>query len=79
MIFKQPKVQNHSKIKIDNTLCFPTLLFENEDWTTKAKGESRITAAEVKLIGRTANLLERTLKKTKTYQRTKNRTYRTKF
>jgi hypothetical protein len=37
-----------------NTIALPVLLYGSETWTTKARDARRITAAEMKYIGRTA-------------------------
>jgi hypothetical protein len=41
-------------MKLYNTLALPTLLYDSENWTIKARDARRITAADMKYIRRTA-------------------------
>ena len=43
-----------TRIKLYNTLALPVLLYGSETWTIKAKDARRVTAAEMKYMGRTA-------------------------
>ena len=52
--FKPSQVQKHTRLKIYNTLAIPTLLYGCETWAIRRKDESRITAAEMKFLRRTA-------------------------
>jgi hypothetical protein len=45
---------NKTRIKLYNTLSLPTLLYDNENLTIKARGAITITAAEMKYVRRTA-------------------------
>jgi hypothetical protein len=45
------------------------LLYGNENWTTEAKDASRITAAEMKYMRRTAGYFEKIIKKIQSLQR----------
>ena len=38
------------RIKLHNTLAPPVLLYGSENWTVKARGTRRITAAEMKCM-----------------------------
>jgi hypothetical protein len=49
-MFKLKKI----RIKLYNTLAVPVLLYRSENWATKARDASRITAAEMKYTRRTA-------------------------
>jgi hypothetical protein len=44
-------------IKLYNTLTFPVLLYNSETWTVKARDDSRISAAEMKYMRRTAGYI----------------------
>jgi hypothetical protein len=50
----KPKSKKGTRIKY-NTLALPLLLYDSENWTVKAKDKSRLTAAEMKLMRKTAN------------------------
>lgn len=54
-VLKPSQVQKQTRLKIYNTLAIPTLLYGCETWAIKKKDESRITAAEMKFMRRTAN------------------------
>jgi len=41
-------------MKLYNTLAHPVLLYGSETWTVRASDVKRITAAEMKYMGRTA-------------------------
>jgi hypothetical protein len=43
-----------TKIKLYNTIALPTLLYGSENWTISARDATRITAAEMKYMRRTA-------------------------
>jgi hypothetical protein len=49
--FKKPL---KTRIKLYNTLALPVLLYGSENWTKKARDARRISAAEMKYVGRTA-------------------------
>jgi hypothetical protein len=57
-IFKPSKVRKHTRIKIYNTLNSTTILCGSENWTMKAKDETRTAAVEIKFM-RTAKYTER--------------------
>jgi hypothetical protein len=42
------------RTKLYSTLALPVLLYGSENWTIKARGARRITAAEMKYMRRTA-------------------------
>jgi len=48
------KTLKKTRLKLYNTLALPVLLYGSETWTIKASDARRITAAEVKYMGRTA-------------------------
>jgi hypothetical protein len=43
-----------TRIKLYNTLALPALLYSSENWTIKARDATRITAAEMIYMRRTA-------------------------
>jgi hypothetical protein len=43
-----------TRIKLYNTLALPTLFYGSENWTTEARDERRITAAEMNYMRRAA-------------------------
>jgi hypothetical protein len=47
---------------LHNTLALPVLLYGSETWTIKARDARRITAAEMKYMRRTADILGQTTK-----------------
>jgi len=53
-VFRPQKNPLRKKNKIINTLALPILLYGSETWTIKARDAKRITAAEMKCMGRTA-------------------------
>jgi hypothetical protein len=53
-VFRPKKTLEKTRIKLNNTPALPTLLYGNENWTIKARDSTRITAAEMKYISRTA-------------------------
>jgi hypothetical protein len=52
-VFKPKKTLMKTRIKLNNTLALPTLLYGSEDWTIKARDSTRITAVEMKYMRRT--------------------------
>ena len=48
------KTLKKTRIKLQNTLALPVLLYGSETWTIKARDTRRITAAEMKYMRRTA-------------------------
>jgi len=50
----QKKTFKKTRIKVNNTLALPVLLYGSETWIIKARHTRRITAAEMKYIRRTA-------------------------
>jgi hypothetical protein len=53
-VLKPSKVQKQTSLKIYNTLALPTLLYGSETWTLREQDKSRITAAEIKFMRKTA-------------------------
>jgi hypothetical protein len=53
-VFRRKKTLNKTRIKLYNTLALPPLLYGSENWTIKAKDATKITAAEMKYMRRTA-------------------------
>jgi len=53
-VFRPQKPLKKTRIKLDNTLALPVLLYGGETWTIKARDARRITAAEMKYMRRTA-------------------------
>jgi hypothetical protein len=53
-VLKPSKVQKQTTLKIYNTLGLPTLLYGSETWTLLEQDKSRITAAEMKFMRKTA-------------------------
>ena len=53
-MFRPQKALKKTRIKLYNTLALPVLLHGSETWTIKASDARRITAAEMKYMGRTA-------------------------
>ena len=54
MCLDHKKTLKKTRIKLYNTLALPVLLYGSETWTVKARDASRITAAEMKYMRRTA-------------------------
>jgi hypothetical protein len=52
--FKPNKVQKGTRIKLYTTLALPVLLYGSETWTVKSKDKSRLTAAEIRFMRKTA-------------------------
>jgi len=52
--FRPQKSLMKTRIKLYNTLALPVLLHGSETWTTKARDATRIKAAEMKYMRRTA-------------------------
>jgi len=48
------KTLKKTRIKLNNTLALPVLLYCSETWAIKASDARRITAAEMKYMRRTA-------------------------
>ena len=46
-----------TRIKLYNTLAIPTLLYDSESWTIKAADASRIRAAEMRYVRKTAGYI----------------------
>jgi hypothetical protein len=53
-VIRPKKTLKKTRIKLYNTLALPTLLYGSENWTIKVRGATRITAAEMKYMRRTA-------------------------
>jgi hypothetical protein len=51
------KALKKTRIKLYNTLALPVLLYGSETWTIKARDVSRITAADMKYMRRTAGYI----------------------
>ena len=49
-MFRPQKTLKTTRIKLYNTLTPPPLLDDSENWTTKAREERSITAAEMKYM-----------------------------
>jgi hypothetical protein len=56
-VFKLQKTLKKTKIKLYNTPALPVLLYGSETWTVKARDASRISAAEMKYMRRTAGYI----------------------
>jgi Holliday junction resolvase RusA-like endonuclease len=56
-VFRPQKVLKKTRIKLYKTLALPVLLYGSETWTIKARDPSRITAAEMKYMRRTAGYI----------------------
>ena len=53
-VFRQQETLKKTRIKLQNTLALPVLLYGSETWTIKARDARRITAAEMKYMRKTA-------------------------
>jgi hypothetical protein len=53
-VFRPKKILKKIRIKLNNTLAIPSLLYASENWTIKAREVTRITAAGMKYMRRTA-------------------------
>jgi hypothetical protein len=53
-VLNPSKLQRQTRLRIYNTLAIPILLYGSEAWTLKEQDKSRITAAEMKLLRKTA-------------------------
>jgi hypothetical protein len=53
-VLKPSKVQRQTRLRTFNTLAIPILLCGSEAWTLKEQDNSRITAAEMKFMRKTA-------------------------
>jgi hypothetical protein len=53
-IFKQSKVQKHTRINNYNELALPTLIYGSKNWLMKANDKTRITTAEMKFVRTTS-------------------------
>jgi hypothetical protein len=53
-VFRPQKTLKKTRIKLHNILALPVLLCGSETWTVKARDASRIAAAEMKYMRRTA-------------------------
>ena len=53
-VFRPQKTLKKTRIKLENTLALPVLLYGSETWTIKARDARRITAAEMKYVRTTA-------------------------
>ena len=53
-VFRPQKPLKKTRIKPDNTLALPVLLYGSETWTIKASDARRMTAAEMIYMRRTA-------------------------
>jgi hypothetical protein len=58
-VLKPSKVQKQTRLRIYNTLAITTLLHSSETWTLKELDKSRITAAEMKFLRKTAQYTKR--------------------
>jgi hypothetical protein len=53
-VFRPQKTHNKTRIKLNNTLSLPVLLYDSETLTIKARDARRIMAAEMKYMRRKA-------------------------
>jgi len=53
-VFRPQNTLKKTRIKLQNTLALPSLLYGSETWTIKASDARIITAAEIKYMRRTA-------------------------
>jgi len=53
-VFRSQKPLKKKRIKLYNTLALPVLLYGSETWTIKPSDARRITATEMKYMGKTA-------------------------
>jgi aryl-phospho-beta-D-glucosidase BglC (GH1 family) len=53
-VFRPKETLKKTRIKLYNTLAFPTLSYGSEKWTIKARDATRITAAGMKYVRITA-------------------------
>jgi ABC-type ATPase involved in cell division len=56
-VFRPQKALKKTRIKLYNILALPVLLYGSETWTIKARDASRIAAAEMKYMRRTAGYI----------------------
>jgi hypothetical protein len=52
--FKPNKVQKGTRINLYTSLALPVLLYGSETWTGKSKDKSRLTAAKMRFMRKTA-------------------------
>jgi hypothetical protein len=52
MCLDQKKTLKKTRIKLNNTLAFPVLLYGSETWTIKTSDARRITAVDMKYMRR---------------------------
>jgi predicted butyrate kinase (DUF1464 family) len=52
--YKQNKVQKGTRIKLYTTVALPVLLYDSETQTVTSKGKSRLIAAEMRFMQKTA-------------------------
>jgi hypothetical protein len=53
-VFRPQETLKKTRIKLNNTVALPVLLYGSETWTVKARDARRITAAGMKYMRRTA-------------------------
>jgi hypothetical protein len=54
MCLDHKKILMKTRLKLSNTPALPVLLYGSETWTIKTRDARRITATEIKYMGRTA-------------------------
>ena len=54
IVFRPQKALKKTRIKLNNSLAVPVLLYGSETWTVKARDARRITAAETKYMSNRA-------------------------
>ena len=55
--FRAQKTPKKTRIKLYNTLALPVLLYSSDNWIITARDTSRITAAEMKYMRKTAGYI----------------------
>jgi hypothetical protein len=56
-VFRPQKTPKKTRIELYNTLAIPVFLYGSESWTIQARDATRITAAEMKCMRRTAGYI----------------------
>ena len=74
MCLDHKKTLRKTRIKLFNTLALPVFLFGSETCTSKARHATRITAAEMKYMRRTAGYTWTDYNKCTSYKGVKNNT-----
>jgi hypothetical protein len=68
-VLRPNKTPKKTRIKFYNILALPTLLYGSENWTINARDATRVTAAEMKYMGRTVDKLGQIIKQIQRLQR----------